>query len=161
MGKAIIQTKKWIGEFVILHNLCPFAKIPFEAENILYSELKSYAEEQVLMHMHEVISTMENYSNAFLILPKFDFDSYLELFYKAEMYLEITGLCKVFQLASFHPDYQFDSYAKADKRNRTNQSPFPMIHILRVKEMSQAIASYGDTTKIIEINEKKMRNLES
>ncbi len=159
MQNPISLTKKWIAEFVIFHSLCPFAKIPFEKDNILYKEIENPDIQMVLSCLHETVVTLDPYSNAFLILPPSSFDEYLDIFYKAELYLEETELNTDFQLASFHPEYQFEGYDIADKRNWTNRSPFPMLHILRVKEMEDAIESFGDTSKVFIENEKKMRLL--
>jgi len=153
-------TKKWIAEFVLLHTLCPFAKIPFEADNIMYIETEDSDLEPILLLLHTSLLELVGFSNAFLILPVMDFDRYLDVFYACEEYLEKTGFDTKYQLASFHPEYQFANYSKEDKRNKTNQSPLPMIHILRVQEMAAAIASYGDTSNVFKENEKKMRSLE-
>lgn len=36
-----------------------------------------------------------------------------------------------YQLASFHPDYQFENTTAEDRENYTNRSPYPIFHIIR------------------------------
>jgi Protein of unknown function (DUF1415) len=44
------------------------------------------------------------------------------------------------QVAPFHPQFQFAGSSSAnDPDNRTNQSPHPMIHILREDDVSRAV----------------------
>lgn len=160
MKNSVELTKKWIADFVIRHSLCPFANLPFVNDKILYKAIDNHKLEQVLIQLHATMLDLEGYSNGFLILPMMSFEGYLDLFYAAEQYIIDAGFDDVYQLASFHPEYQFASYSKADKRNRTNQSPFPMIHILRVDEMKAAIESFGDTAQVFLANEKKMRELD-
>ncbi len=154
------RTIQWIEGFVLKHNLCPFAKIPFTNNKILYQDTNTTQLEKLLFELHTLLFNMEGYSNGFFILPSMEFDEFLDVFYAAEQYIIDAGFSSEFQLASFHPEYQFADYSEEDKRNRTNQSPFPMIHILRVLEMKKAIEQYGDTTQIFVENEKKMNRLE-
>ena len=43
-----------------------------------------------------------------------------------------------FQLATFHPQYQFAQTTKGDPSNKTNQSPYPMLHILRSESVEKS-----------------------
>ena len=58
----------------------------------------------------------------------------------------------LFQLASFHPNYLFGDSPSDDVKHHTNRSPFPMIHILRVDEVKEAIEMHSDTDKIPDVN---------
>ena len=71
-----------------------------------------------------------------------------------------TGIDKLIQIASFHPDYQFADSEASDVTNYTNRSPYPLIHFLRVKDVSTAIDNFdGSTDDIWKSNKKKLRNL--
>ena len=55
------------------------------------------------------------------------------------------------QLATFHPNYVFDDSSRNydDVTNYTNRSPFPMIHFLRVDDVSFAIENFDGSTETI------------
>ena len=59
--------------------------------------------------------------------------------------MELEG---IYQIASFHPDYQFDGVQVEDPENYTNRSPFPMLHIIREASLERAIADYPDVNDI-------------
>ena len=63
------------------------------------------------------------------------------------------------QTVGFHPRFQYAHENPDDASNLTNRSPYPMIHILRVDEVAQAIDEYGDTDRISERNMAYLRNL--
>jgi len=58
------------------------------------------------------------------------------------------GVDGIYQLASFHPHYQFAGTAPADVENYTNRSPYPMLHLLRERSLERSIASYPGTQQI-------------
>jgi hypothetical protein len=60
----------------------------------------------------------------------------------------------IYQVASFHPRYQFAGTAVADVENYTNRSPYPLLHLLREQSLERSIASYPDTEQI------PLRNIE-
>ena len=64
-----------------------------------------------------------------------------------------------FQIASFHPDYQFAGTEADDAENYTNRSPYPLLHILRESSLEKAIAAHGDTEQIPEDNIQLMNKL--
>lgn len=157
----INKTKAWIQDFVVTHNLCPFASKPFFDDKIGYHVIKSVETEVILSQFFEVAASLKNddrISNAFVILPalQLTFLSYLDLFGLAEELLKAEGLDGDFQLVSFHPKYQFADLNYDDPVNMTNRSPFMMIHILRVDEVAEAIEAYGDTALILDANKKKL-----
>ena len=70
--------------------------------------------------------------------------------------LELEGL---YQVASFHPDYQYGGTDTDDAENYTNRSPFPMLHLLREESLERAIANYPDVDQIPEGNIRLMNSL--
>ena len=58
----------------------------------------------------------------------------------------------VYQVASFHPEYQFGGTEPDDAENYTNRSPYPMLHLLREDSLSDAIDSYPEVDLIPERN---------
>lgn len=88
-----------------------------------------------------------------------DFFDYLDFIDEAEAYLIKAGYEGTYQLASFHPHYCFEGEAFDAPSNKTNQSPYPMIHILRETSLDQAIDAYGDTSEIPMRNKRLMDKL--
>ena len=84
------------------------------------------------------------------------FEEYLELVALVEESLVSTGVNKLVQLATFHPNYQFEGCDEDDITNYTNRSPYPMIHLLKVAEVKDAIDQYGGDTKEIYLRNKKL-----
>ncbi len=160
----IIQiTKNWIAQFIIELNICPFAGPSFVKDKIDYGVTHSFSSFQMFEEFLKKVAFLldkPEISNAFMIIPKLnDFMSYLDFFEGCQELLHDAKAESQFQLASFHPDYQFEGLEKDDVRNYRNKSPHPMIHILRVEEVEDAINAYGDTMKIPKINEEKLLNL--
>lgn len=150
------EVRSWIESFVIGLNLCPFAKTPFKSESITYAIVELENEEIFFSRFKQELEDLNesDISTAILIIPdkSMEFRDYLDLYGKCESLLIDLHLSEEFQLASFHPEYQFADADKADLSNYTNRSPYPLIHILRVDELTKAIESYGDTSKIYERN---------
>jgi len=160
----IQQSKKWIREFVIKYDLCPFALSVYNDDKILYSlepsdDLKSQL--IAFWNICHSLNTNDNYSTAFLILPFGidDFEKFLDLFDRANLLLEETDLASTIQLAGFHPEYLFEDSDKHDCANYTNRSPYPMIHVLLVDDVHRAVKSYLDVELIPERNILKLREL--
>ena len=72
------------------------------------------------------------------------------------MQLELDG---VYQLASFHPDYQFAGTEPEDAQNYTNRAPHPVLHLLRESSLEAAIASYPDAEQIPDRNIERLESL--
>jgi len=95
-------------------------------------------------------------SNAFLILPfaSHHFRDFIDLVSIAEQLLVEQNKENNYQLVAFHPKFQFAGTADNEPGNLVNRSPYPMIHILREKDVSDAIQAYGDTHQISLRNQK-------
>jgi hypothetical protein len=159
----IEKSKTWVEKFVIGLQLCPFAKRPFEKGQVRFEVcFEKNTEAQLIAFWKEIellsATPKETVSNIILILPNGldDFEQYLDFYDLAEQLLFDQNKDEEFQLASFHPDYQFDGTEKDDVTNYTNRSPFPFIHILRIEEVEVAIANYPE---IEEVPEKNIRLL--
>ena len=58
----------------------------------------------------------------------------------------------VIQLASFHPQFQFDGTSAEDISNHTNRAPFAMLHLLREASVERAVAAFPEADAIFEQN---------
>ncbi|MBP6184427.1 MAG: DUF1415 domain-containing protein [Saprospiraceae bacterium] len=154
---TIQHTKNWIQKVVIGLNFCPFAAKPFLKDAIRYtihspatlqSALEQLARElDVLDHQSEI-------TTGFLIFPDgfADFFDYLDLVELAEELLADLDYEGVYQVASFHPDYQFAGNEKEDPANYTNRSPYPMLHLIREDSITEALEHFSDPENIPEQN---------
>jgi len=88
-----------------------------------------------------------------------DFDDYLDWLSICEELLEQAGLEGMIQLASFHPDYQFEGEDDDDMSHYSNRSPFPMLHLIRENHISAALATVTRPEAIPERNKRHMRRL--
>ena len=81
-----------------------------------------------------------------------DFLDYNEFLGAADEMLVQLDHEGVLQLASFHPRFQFAGTAAEDVTNATNQSPYPMLHLLREASVDRAVAAFPDAGVIYEKN---------
>jgi len=164
--QEIEKTKRWIEKFVIKLDLCPFAKHPFSNGKIHFAvETSDQIEVQLTSFWDEVerleTADSKDISNSILIFPTGldDYFDYLELIDLCEGLLKLQKVDDLFQLASFHPNYLFEGLDSDDLKNFTNRSPYPMIHILRVEEVSAAIKFYDDVDEIPKKNKATLEEL--
>lgn len=161
----IDTTKSWISDFVIRHNLCPFARFPYEADQIEYFEVTGeLVISEYLEHIVRYLIVLDKsliYKTGFIIFPEADI-SFEDLLTMKDLAISIvasTQLKDKYQLVPFHPDYRFSRIPEDSPLHKINQSPYPMLHILDEEELDVAIDKYGDTSEIIEDNIKTMKKL--
>lgn len=166
MKKSIQVTKNWIELFVIGYNLCPFAKLPFVQDRIRYRVTDAKEEEELAeILIQEALflseASPEVVETTLIIHPRIleDFSAYLDFLVRAEWLLQQSGLEGVIQVASFHPEYQFEGTEMEAPENYTNRSPYPMLHLLREESIESALRHYEHPEKIPERNIGTMRRL--
>jgi len=162
--QALSETKAWLLEFVIGHNLCPFARKPFEADQVRFvctDAQEDAALLQALAQEFELLLGDNAIETTLLIVPNAleTFTAYWDFIELAEALIENLGLEGIFQMATFHPQYQFEGTEPSAPENRTNRSPYPLIHILREESLSKAIESHPDVAQIPERNVNLMNRL--
>ena len=90
-------------------------------------------------------------------LPRFlDFNDFT--FQANELILELD-FEGIFQLATFHPEYQFEGSDIDDITNYTNRAPYPVLQILRESSIEKALIDYPNPDVIFENNIKTMEKL--
>lgn len=87
---------------------------------------------------------------SFLIFPHTftQFDDFLDLVALAEALLKRNGYAGIYQLASFHPLYQFSNAPENDPANYTNRSVYPMLHLLREAGIDRVLENYKNPENI-------------
>ncbi len=163
----LLETQNWVRDFVLRHNLCPFAHTPARKKQIRYCLSEAKTESELLGDLKRELERIEVISETpvetTLLVHPFvlgDFYEYNDFLYSADLLLEELDLVGAIQIASFHPDYQFAGTTPDDVTNRTNRSPYPMLHLIREESITKALENYvGDPAKISERNQAKMREL--
>ncbi len=152
----IAQTQKWIYEVVIGLNFCPFAAKEVKQQKVLYEVAVQFQVENILHQLYTLLQKLDSNeaSTAILIIPEGleSFNSYLQVLDMAEALVYESGYEGIYQIASFHPEYIFEGSHENDAANYTNRSPYPMFHILRENDLSEAVNKHSDTYKIPENN---------
>ena len=156
-------TKDWVEQFVLRYNLCPFAHRPHQQQTIRYhlcSEMQ--LQNIVLDFLQEIDLLNQDVAQTTLIVypsQMTDFEQYLDFIELLDLVLMDECLNDTYQLASFHPEYIFAESFVHDPANRTNRSPFPMVHILRCTDVFQARQSHPDTESIPNRNIELLRKI--
>jgi len=161
---VISETNQWIEKIVIRHQFCPFAAKPYFAQDIGYRilikpEMSRFAD-HFLAELHK-LDHSERPETTLLIFPDSvqDFYDYLDLLADAEELLVDQDYEGIYQLASFHPHYQFAGTTPDDVTNKTNRSPYPIIQILRENSISKALENFANPEEIPVRNMEKAREV--
>jgi uncharacterized protein len=162
----IEETRHWVERAVIGLNLCPFARAVQAKGQVRYVVSDATTPEALLEDLKRELRLLEDVpaeqtDTTLLIHPHVlgDFLDYNDFLGVAEETLADMGLEGVLQVASFHPDYQFEGTQKDDIANYTNRSPWPTLHILREASVDKAVAAYPDPEEIYRKNIDTLRSL--
>ena len=141
-----LSVQQWVNTFVVDLNLCPFAKRELVKDRVRFVVSDANNEEALLLHLHAELERLENNSDietTLLIHPLIlnDFDAYNQFLDDADGLLQEMQLDGVFQIASFHPAYQFGGTDIDDAENYTNRSPYPALHLLREESLDRVLES--------------------
>ena len=163
-NQYIAATRCWLESVVIELNLCPFAGQELRDDRVKFSVTNAATDVQLLQALEaelELLSKNVAIETTLLIHPQVlaDFEDYNQFLDLADGLLEQMQLDGVFQIASFHPDYQFTDSHPDDAENYTNRSPHPILHILREESLTRAIEHTADIDQISIGNIQKMNEL--
>jgi len=155
----IEQTRHWLEQAVIGLNLCPFAKAVHTRGQIRWVQSSATNVPALmadLVHELQLLAAAdpEAIDTTLLVHPQvladfLDYNDFLEL---ADAALEELGLDGELQIASFHPQYQFEGTAPEDVENFSNRSPYPTLHLLREASVDSAVAAFPEAETIYERN---------
>ena len=163
---AIEDTHAWLTRAVVGLNLCPFAKAVMAKGQVRYVVTEFTEPEQVLKLLQSEMQTLvdadpDTLDTTLLIAPYLlpDFLDFNEFLFDCEAVLQAMELEGVLQIADFHPNYQFAGTAPDDVENRTNQSPYPTLHLLREDSVTRAVQAFPDAALIYERNTALLREM--
>ena len=145
--------RRWVQTVVVDLNLCPFAGRELREERVRFVVTPATTEAQLLESLQaelERLDTSPAVETTLLIHPRVlqDFGDYNQFLETADELLDAMGADGIYQVASFHPQYQFAGTAPDDVENYTNRSPYPMLHLLREQSLERGIAGYPDIGQI-------------
>lgn len=163
---VIRNTRRWLEQMVVGLNLCPFSSSVIARDQVRYAVCDASADAQLkqffLDELRLLLGTNEHdVATSLLMFTKGaeDFGDYLTLLDWFEQLLEQADLLQHVQLASFHPQYQFEGVAADDLSHFTNRAPYPTIHLLRQEQMTKVLAHVQDPEKIYLDNIKTLNDL--
>ncbi|MDO5103104.1 MAG: DUF1415 domain-containing protein [Lautropia sp.] len=159
-AEVLRATRTWLEQAVIGLNLCPFANATVRKNRLRMVVSQAKDPSALLAELREALQDLQDtpedtLETTLLICPRLlsdflDFNDFLD---RADALLTQLGLNGTFQIASFHPQYQFAGTAPEDIGNATNRSPYPTLHLLRESSIDRAVAAWkGDTVQIFENN---------
>ena len=157
---------QWLDNVVIGLNLCPFAKKPRKNNQIKLVISNATDDETLLTEFMDELQFIEQVdpndkdTSLFAVANALeDFEQYLNFLAIANMTVQQLGLEGKFQLASFHPNYQFEDTSPNDRENLTNTAPCPVIHIIREATVEKVLKVYPNPEQIPENNIDCVENL--
>jgi hypothetical protein len=163
---VVAATRTWLVKAVIGLNFCPFAREVHVHDRIRYCVSDAQSEKQLLADLMRELEGLHAADPAqcettLLIHPYvlnefLEYNAFLE---RADDAVAELGLEGVMQIASFHPEYQFQDAASDAIENYTNRSPYPMLHLLRESSVENAVTTHPDTTAIYRRNIATLRKL--
>jgi hypothetical protein len=147
------SVRRWVETVVVDLNLCPFAGRELREERIRFVVTLATTEAQLAASLQTELEWLDTHpaiETTLLIHPRVlqDFGDYNQFLEAADELLGAMGVDGIYQIASFHPQYQFAETAPDDVENYTNRSPYPMLHLLREQSLERSIAGYPDTDQI-------------
>lgn len=158
------QVRSWLEKFVVGLNLCPFAK-PFVLPGqlgadrlriaICMGEEPEALRSALLQELDLLQSSSEQeLATTLLVFPAAlqSFDDYLDYFDDAQTLLAQAGLEGLLQLASFHPDYQFEGELAGAASHFSNRAPYPIVHLLREDMMERVLQDFPNPENIPDQN---------
>ena len=154
---ALQSVKRWFEKAVLGLNLCPFAARPYQAGALVFELSEAASDEHCLIDLYLNLHRLDcqpGIETIVLIFPNHlgRFNHYNQFLGLAEDLIEQEGWAGIYQIASFHPDYQFEGTEWRHRSNWTNRSPYPLLHLLRESSVSLAVEKYEDIDAVPERN---------
>ena len=160
------DTQNWLTKAVIGLNLCPFAKAVHVKNQIRYKVSDADTPEALLQDLIDELALLrdadpQQIDTTLLVHPAtltdfLDYNDFLDVVDATIIDMDLEG---ILQVASFHPDYQFEGTEADDIENYSNRSPYPTLHLIRESSLEQAVAAFPDAEDIYDNNIETLRKL--
>jgi hypothetical protein len=155
----IADTTRWVERAVVGLNLCPFARAPLVQGKLRLRVSHARDTDALLDDLCGELQSLnalapDECETGLLIHPFVlnDFLDYNDFLDVADAAVQTLGLEGIWQVASFHPRYQFADTSPDDIANFSNRSPWPTLHLLREASVERAMEAMSDTDAIYRNN---------
>ena len=162
----IAATTKWLERAVIGLNLCPFARAPHVQGKVRMRVSQARDTDALLDDLCGELQSLNALAadecetglliHPFVLTDFLDYNDFLDVADAAVQTLRLEG---EWQVASFHPHYQFADTMADDIENFSNRSPFPTLHLLRESSIERAMEVMSDTDAIYRRNIETLQRL--
>jgi hypothetical protein len=166
MNPVESAVRQWVDSVVIGLNLCPFAARPLREGRLRVCVSEAATELELLTELQLELRKLDETPAAelettLIAIPGMlaDFADYNDFLDRADALLEQFEWDGEFQVASFHPHYQFAGTQPDDAENLTNRAPWPLLHLLREDSVEAALDSHPDADAIPQDNIRRMQGL--
>ena len=163
-NEIIESVQRWVETFVVGMNLCPYAKRELIKNRVRFVSIAAETEEELLIVLQAELELLHSdlaIETTLLIHAKVlqVFDDYNQFLNHTDKLLLQMGYDGIYQIASFHPHYQFAGTDPDDAENYTNRSPYPLLHLLREESLERAISEFADVEQVPTRNIELMNSL--
>lgn len=162
----IERTRQWVEKVVIGLNLCPFAKPVVDHGRLHYVVSEARSAKALFKDFTDALWDLKDHDmqvreTTLLIAPWamhdfLDFNDFIGVCEDAIADLALEG---EFQVAYFHPHFQFDGTDVDAIENYTNRAPYPIVHLLREASIDRAVAVMANPEEIYENNIRTLQKL--
>ena len=166
MNEIEAAVRQWLERVVIGLNLCPFAARPVLGGRVRVFVSAATTELDLLTDLQLELARLDEtpvaqLETTLVVAPQMlaDFLDYNDFLDRADELLQSFEWDGTYQVASFHPQYQFDGTEAHDPENLSNRSPYPMLHLLREDSVEAAVEAHPDVDGIPEANIRRLRGL--
>lgn len=164
---VLAETRQWIEKAVIGLNLCPFARSVYVKNQVRIVVSSARHLDAFLDELDRELDLLQatpadEIDTTLLVHPTLfpDFEVFNDFQNVVDDVVAEHELDGVIQVASFHPQFQFEGTAPDDVTNCTNRAPYPTLHLLREDSVERAVASdAGDAEQIVARNLQTLRAL--
>ncbi len=166
MNEIESAVRQWLDRVVIGLNLCPFAARPVLAGRVRVVVSAATTDLDLLTDLQLELTRLDEtpvaqLETTLIVVPEMlaDFLDYNDFLDRADELLERFEWDGIYQVASFHPQYQFADTAPDDPENLSNRSPYPLLHLLREDSVEAAVDGHPDVDGIPAANIRRLREL--
>ena len=160
------ETRNWLQQAVIGLNLCPFAKGVLVKQQIHFCVSPATRVEDLLSDLERELKDLveadaQVRDTTLLMVPLClqDFAEFNDFLVLADSVLAGLRLSGELQIASFHPDFQFDGTEADDVTNCSNRAPYPTLHLLRETSIDRAVQAFPQAEMIFDENIQTLEKL--
>jgi hypothetical protein len=155
-GNDVIKATvhRWVDQWVVTQGLCPWANTVNRDNKLKVIVQTLPSRPGLTLLLQEEWQDMMNIDtlteSTLVVVPNLtDFDDFLDYVDVAEGLLRKKRWNNDIQIATFHPKYQFQGNNPSDVSNYTNRSPYPILHLLKVQQVAEAIARVNGNTEFV------------